>query len=127
MGKWFFFLLGMLFWTVLSGWRSPWLLVLGAGVSFVAIRIVMPHIDPGRMVFFILKLPLFFLEALRQAFTLLVRLYNHPSQLLWESTPTGEEELFEKTVLITLTPYTLVVKEEKGELLIHSIKEEKGH
>lgn len=126
MGKWLSFLLGMLFWTVLSGWRSLWLLALGAGASFMGICIVTPHITPKHMVLFTLKLPLFFLEALRQAFTLFVRFYNHPSRLLRENAPTGEEELFEKTVLITLTPYTLVIKEEKGELLIHSIKEEKG-
>lgn len=126
MGKWLFFLLGMLFWTVLSGWRSLWLLALGAGASFMGICIVTPHITPKHMVLFTLKLPLFFLEALWQALTLLARLYNHSSQFLWKSIPTGEEELFEKTVLITLTPYTLVIKEEKGGLLIHSIKEEKG-
>lgn len=94
-------------------------------MSFWGTAIVRPQIDPKRMTLFVLTLPLYFLEALRQAFDLFPHRYDHPSRFHKETVNPTEEEIFAKTVLVTLTPHTLVVKEEQGELLIHSVKEER--
>lgn len=120
MDKAFFAILGLLFWLVLTGWSLSFLP--GLPAVLLGILVVSPKVRSQRMVLFTGRLLFSFVKALYQAFALMLCLYDHRSRFSTELAGSEEEELFEKTVLITLTPRTLVVQDAKGELLVHALE-----
>lgn len=116
------FLIGLCFWLVLHP-KLDILTVFIAGLIFIVQNAINIDFKPRRLIIFLIKLVYSFLLAILQSFKLITRGYFFNSKIQSTKVIT-DEELFEKTILITLTPYTLVIEDQHGHLIVHELVEE---
>ncbi|MDI6862565.1 MAG: Na+/H+ antiporter subunit E [Pseudothermotoga sp.] len=126
MGSIVFLAFGTALWFFLSPVLELETLLSALIASYVSMRLVgTTRVKLTRLLVFIAKLMYDLLVAVWQSLKLLTRLYDFESKYVNEVIGQDFFEKFEKIVLITLTPYTIVADEKGDELVIHELKERK--
>ncbi|WP_448535380.1 Na+/H+ antiporter subunit E [Pseudothermotoga sp.] len=122
-----FIAFGIALWIFLTPTLEIEVLLTALIASYVAARLVgNVKLRPMKILNFTVLLAYNFLVAVWQSLKIVLGLFDYESKYFEE--PAGRDflEKFEKIVLITLTPFTIVVDEKENVLIIHELKRRKG-
>uniref|UniRef100_A0A832MLD9 Uncharacterized protein n=1 Tax=Pseudothermotoga hypogea TaxID=57487 RepID=A0A832MLD9_9THEM len=122
-----FLAFGVALWIFLTLTLEIEVLLTALIASYVAARLVgNVKLRPMKILKFTVLLAYNFLVAVWQSLKMVFGLFDYESKYFEE--PAGRDflEKFEKIVLITLTPFTIVVDERVDSLLVHELKRRKG-
>lgn len=117
---------GIVFWLIVYPKFDAFTMVFFIVSTLVAKDFVKPSLEGKETLSFTAKLFCNFFIALWQSFKMLFGGYSFASRIQTVKVEENSWKIFEKTLIITLTPYTVVIDFRKDTLTVHElIKEEK--